>query len=616
MARVLCLGAIALLLVQCGGNQVAQPTQIEPQPPSAEAIDKLLTEAAEADVAGDRAGAQVMRLTAGQQLVAIGDLFKAWNVLSAINSQYLPADKYIEYAMEYGTAALTQSKQYIAKRIVTAPKLEAMAGTMLPEQELEWRRLRAEVFTLLGDYEGAIGERLATTPLLLREDELQSNNDELWRLATALPKHQLERLASSTNQALLRGWYALAAISKNNQLGLSEQLNQVQFWRQQWPNHPANLALPNELRLLEELVMLQPKQVALLLPLSGRLADAGKAVREGFMAAYFQALSSGQTPPVVRVYDTNNTAIGALYDQAVTEGAQAVIGPLEKDAVEELQLRPALPVPTLALNYVVGASLPSDNLFQFGLASEDEGIQIAERAWRDGHRRAMILASDRDWGRRAADSFSVHWQALGGTLAVRSEVALASQFSSIVERSMLVDRSKNRARDLRRLTGLGLEFEPRSRDDVDMIFMSTNPGDARQLKPTLAFHYAGDIPVYGTSHLYDPNANSGTNNDLNGIRFAALPWYFDTSQPLREYLLSGFPQQQNLQNLHALGVDAFRVFPRLEQLAQVPETRLFGATGELYITNTLRIARRQPMAVMIDGQAAAMPMVVDSTLAQ
>ena len=79
-----------------------------------------------------------------------------------------------------------------------------------------------------------------------------------------------------------------------------------------------------------------------------------------------------------------------MYDRAVGDGAELIIGPLSKDNVTSLQLRSQLPVTTLALNYLDDAQ-PNDNLFQFGLSLDVEAMQTAERAWLEGHRAALVV---------------------------------------------------------------------------------------------------------------------------------------------------------------------------------------------------------------------------------
>src|SRR5690606_35755969 len=108
-----------------------------------------------------------------------------------------------------------------------------------------------------------------------------------------------------------------------------------------------------------------------------------------------------------------------------------------------------------------------------------------------------------------------------------------------------------------------------------------DPAQARQIKPTLAFHYAGDIPVYATSHIYSGVPNPSADRDLNGVRFNTMPWIFDTQSEEKKMIDSAVKSSAIYSRLHALGVDAYRLSPRLPQLAQIPEMRLYGATGAM-----------------------------------
>lgn len=602
-----------IVLASCGENTSTQPSSVQPNAQTVEDVSTLLERARFAESQGLKADAENLRLEAAQSMLALGNRAAAMNLYAGVDPTLLDIEKLVSYSLEYGELALSQGEYFLANRVLNNARLTTQITSVNPEDELRWRVNRAQLFTTIDEPIKAIREHVSIMPLLTHPDEEANNNERLWKVLTQLPESALNQLSSHERTGILRGWYQLAAISKNNSYTLEQQLHQVNNWQQQWSNHPANANLPEDLKLLQQLVSQQPKQIALLLPTTGRFANAGKSVRDGFMASYFADTIAGHSTPEIRVYNTDGVDINKVYDLAVFEGAEVIVGPLQKEPLEELNLRPGLPVPTLALNYLSG-SLYTQNLYQFGLAAEDEGRQIADRAWKDGHRRAMVLASSRDWGQRASQAFIDHWQALGGTIAIDSEFSTQSKFSETVEKSLLVDRSKTRARALRRAISSSVEFEPRSRSDVDMILMVANPGDAKQLKPTLAFHYASSIPVYGTSHLYNPLTNARS-NDLNGIRFTSLPWYFGFNNKLKTDLDQTI-SNSNFQSLNALGVDAYRVYPRLKQLERVSDIRLYGATGNLFLTEGGRIAREQTWAIIQSGKANALPTVATGILSR
>ncbi|GAB3092878.1 ABC transporter substrate-binding protein [Aestuariicella hydrocarbonica] len=440
-------------------------------------------------------------------------------------------------------------------------------------------------------------------------EDLEANPDE-----RSLPPIISPNLTKAQQQ-VLRGWYSLALVSKNNQSNLERQLDNINQWSDQWPGHPASLRLPKDLQLLQQLIAERPSQVALLMPQQGPLGKAGQAVRDGFMAAYYDAMSQSSQIPRLKIYDTAEGNIIDIYNQAVIDGAELIIGPLDKDKVTELSYHEALPVPTLAANYSELSSEPPLGLYQFGLSADDEVHQIAQRAWLEGHRYAMILTTQANWGQRIAEAFRNSWQELGGIVINESQYSGKGDYSSVIRQAMNIDRSQARASQLRSVIGhLGkIEFEPRRRHDADMLFLVAQPTDARQIKPTLAFHYASDLPVYATSQIYSGYVDTKNDRDLNGIVFSTLPWFFDQNSPEKASIKQAANPSPSYQRLYALGVDAFKLYPRLKQLEQSPYTRLYGVTGSLSLNPQRQIEREQVWAQMVNGRARHLPGVIAHT---
>mgnify|MGYP002065451744 CR=1 FL=1 len=115
----------------------------------------------------------------------------------------------------------------------------------------------------------------------------------------------------------------------------------------------------------------RPRQIAVLLPEGGRFQWVAAALRAGILAAYFEQPSAER--PILRFYDSADpNQVWPLFQQAVADGAEMVLGPLDKDAVTRLLQGEDPVIPILAPNQAdhQGPVLP--NLFQFGLAPEDE----------------------------------------------------------------------------------------------------------------------------------------------------------------------------------------------------------------------------------------------------
>ncbi len=549
-------------------------------------------------------------LAAAELLVEQHENTRARNLLASLDSDSLGTANFVTHSQLLAELALEDGSYLLAESILTNARLEQQWQTLAPEQEISLRRLRAQLFERQGEIPASVSERITLGALLNDEQAEAKNREAIWQNLMTLSFAQLEELSERASSRTLEGWYSLAALSKNNQTNLERQLRRVEAWQRDWPQHPASQHPPKDLQLLRQLIEQQPRQVALLLPLQGNLAQAGEAVRDGILAAYYQALPEQSQVPYIRQYDSaGETDILSLYQQAVAEGAEFVIGPLDKDKVRTLAQLEELPVPILTLNYTEtpygsAANLETpEGFYQFGLAAEDEARQVARQAYLDGHRFALLMAPDRDWSLRSAQAFTQEWQAQGGEVVSSNYFVDNGSYSEMIQRALLIDDSQARRQELQRLFGAQLEFEPRRRKDLDMIFLIANPEQGRQIKPTLAFHYASDVPVYATSHIYSGVQDSKTNRDLNGIVFNTMPWLFDESDSEKRVIDEHVRSSAIYSRLHALGVDAFHLFPRLPQLEQVTRARLYGATGALQLMPGGRIEREQIWAQFQQGTA-------------
>jgi outer membrane PBP1 activator LpoA protein len=305
------------------------------------------------------------------------------------------------------------------------------------------------------------------------------------------------------------------------------------------------------------------------------------------------------------VYDTSGlTEVRGLYETAVASGAKLVIGPLNKELVRQLDNLASLPVPTLALNYTDFEARNSEFFYQFGLAPEDEIRQVARRAWNSGYRNAAIVAPDSLDYLRLQEAFSSLWQELGGNLVSSVSFPAEGEYADTIKRLLAIDASEDRAaRITAMLPRSDIEFTPRRRGDIDFIFLMANPRQGRQINPTLAFFFAGDLPVYALSGIYDGSHNQLVNRDLNGIMFTDTPWVLEQQDPLRQQVDASLRAAPGpLQRLRALGIDSFRIYPWLIQLASGKLINFQGASGLLSMNSDGIIERIPESAIFVDGQ--------------
>lgn len=600
----------SLTLVGCG-NEIKPGTQAPVTKAATKTTEELspaeLLSRAQQKTSPER---EALLLQAAELYLAQNRNDKAHQIINDITPNKLNDSNFARYSQITASLYLKEGNLESARPILTNQRLEQQLNSLEPGLEASLRELRAQLFERSGQLHEAVDERINLTAVASGNNQTH-NQDKIWQILMLMPYTELQSHAAKGSGGVTQGWYSLAALSKNNVQDIASLQASVQNWQNQWRNHPAANNLPKDLRNLQTLIGQQPKKIALLLPLQGRLSEAGEAVRDGFFAAYYNQLGNQPAQPSVSQYDTSKGAVAA-YQQAVADGADLVIGPLDKEDVNQISKQPALSVPLLSLNYPdQQPAQPLANFYQFGLAVEDEARQVARQAIQEGHRRALVIASVQEVSERSAQAFMSEWQKLGGTLVGKSTFTSQDKFSENFRHLMLIDESQARQTLLQQQLGTKFEFNTRSRADVDMIFMAVSPAQGRQIKPTLSFHYAGNIPVYATSSVYSGDTDTVNNEDLNGVLFNTLPWVFDNNNPVKQAIAQTSKSSAVYGRLHALGADAFHIYARLPQLKQAPQLRIYGATGSLTLTADGRIEREQMWARFNQGLAEPLATIVE-----
>jgi len=483
----------------------------------------------------------------------------------------------------------------------------------LPEiEEINDYRFKALALNIRSRGVLAIGKPLesARMRMQIREflktpEEIEANNDFIWDALNRITEPAMIRALAEQQTAEMRGWLELNLIVRRSNMLPAKMEPWIDQWYERYGEHPAAPAYA--LNLLEESrsIYIEPKHIALMLPFSGRLEKVAEAIQNGFLYAYYE--DSGQLAELEIINASNDPAEFSLqYEQAIQNGADFVVGPIDKDLVNMLQQRETLEVPTLTLNYGNQLDEPRQNLYQFGLLPEDEAVQIADFALAQGRHHALVLVPDTEWGYRLQRAFSKRFESLGGHV-VGSNIypAKKNDYSAAIKNLLNLTTSNHRKSILQQTIKEQVRFEARRRQDVDMIFIAANSRQARLIKPQLKFHHAQDLPVYATSHISTSNSKPEDDRDLNEILFVDIPWMLDNRNNADYRQINAYwpDDSQRFSRLFALGIDAYRMIPSLRRLMINPEEQLQHHTGLLSVDNTGRVKRSLLMATYQNGLA-------------
>ena len=472
--------------------------------------------------------------------------------------------------------------------------------------QAEVYKIRSKAFMDAGFPLEAAKTRIQLDTIIINPNDRQENHQMIWQTLSLLPETTLVQLSQAPLHYDFMGWVELAKVAKKGQIDWQHIQDDILKWRNRFPKHPAARTFIQQLGHQQIELMDRPTHIAVLLPFSGPYSNIASTIREGFLSAYYKHPDQ-QLRPQISFIDTgsNPMAIWNYYRTAVEAGADFIVGPFAKMAVNSLAQTDELEIPTLTLNY---AQLPDsdykpvNNLFQFGLLPEDEAQQTAEMAYRQGQKMAAILVPEGEWGQRLALAFKSRFEELGGSI-INSEIYTPGKndFKRPIQNLLNIDESDMRHRRLQRILRTGLKFIPYRRQDVDMIFIAATPKDARQLKPQFKFHYAGELPVYATSHAFTGTIDSSADRDIDDLYYCDMPWILSPTPQLRDTLQTYWPDQQRYTRFFALGADAYNLIPFLGRLQAKPYERFSGQTGNLHLDKNNRIHRELLWAQFVSG---------------
>jgi outer membrane PBP1 activator LpoA protein len=137
------------------------------------------------------------------------------------------------------------------------------------------------------------------------------------------------------------------------------------------------------------------------------------------------------------------------------------------------------------------------------------------------------------------------------------------------------------------------------------------------LKPQLRFHYAGDIPTYATSAVYQPGTSD--NGDINGIIFPDIPWLLQPNPAAVRHAdtLNAYwgKSMLRLTRFFAMGYDSYHLTAMLnDRSARNSHLNMEGMTGRLRIDRQGILHRELKWARMERGTTRTLPDVPRSLM--
>jgi outer membrane PBP1 activator LpoA protein len=429
------------------------------------------------------------------------------------------------------------------------------------------------------------------------------------------------------NNLFMRPYLTLANILEDESLTDSSRQQAIVFWRLQHPTHPLSINLPNGVKGYVAQSLNDVRNIAVLLPLSGRVQVQGDAIKQGIMTAYFAKLENintnnpGQVIPNIRFLDTGSDNDAFVSPEITPEGLMQydiVIGPLLREhvnLVKDFNLPDSMLVYLNRLSTEASMTESSNNTSDtsakvyFALAPEDEATQLANLMKKQGIRTPIIISNGSSLSRRMIDTFNQQWIALKGLDQIKPpKIVTFSDNKGLrigITAALDVLQSQRRISQMTSLTTETVHSVTRNRRDVDAFVVFALPQQVELLNPiieaSISLFTERTIPVFATSYSYQHQLNKNSIRDLRNLVFVDMPFLMPAQ---RESALA--QQVDDIWNnppssflrLFAFGYDAFQFSEKMQQLAYFSHTDLKGLSGKLTVNNQRQVTRSLPSAVI------------------
>lgn len=489
------------------------------------------------------------------------------------------------------------------------------AVTPSPQLQQQQWQTKANIYEALFDARSALDAHIKSQDYDI---------EHVWQLAQKIPAEQL--VLSGIPE--IDGFISLTKIVREhalNQYELASQLTQFQY---QFPNHSLVRNLPAQIIGLLSIRNNTAQRVAVLLPLTGRLAAQAQQIKQGVVSAYLAGLSAEPMAATLidSLYfvDTTTQSDEALI--AAIADADLIIGPLLKPKLELIipHIKPTQQL--LGLNRLDTAIIPKpldpqtldefspnpklNNRTYFALSPEDEAEQIAEFMFTQEYQQPILIHAPDRTATRMAEAFTARWQALTQrTNTITLSFTDNKSMRKAIGDALGVQQSRDRISILERYLGQEMFSVTRNRKDIDAFVVFANAKQTELINPMIEASistFSDDIqPVFASSRSYNHKLNKNSLRDLQNVIFIDMPWLLDDSinaQLLSQYETVFGDASTAQKRLFAFGYDALNLIGKIRPLQQVKGLLLPGLTGSLAINDKNQVTRTLPRAKITTRQ--------------
>lgn len=520
--------------------------------------------------------------------IEAGDSTQAQLLIKRLSRQQLTDMQQAEWQLARAELLVKQGQHNEALKL-----LNFRANWQLVEaQWKEYHQVRASLQVNQGDYLSAARE-LIEESRYSASTEQQFISDSIWANLTQASSRDISVLTTNSNDALVTGWLQLAGYNQTLSGSLAQLKSAFEQWQVENSDHPAATYTPKSIRDILSLEITKPLNTALLLPLTGKFSKQSQLIRDGFILEMMNDTERDEDATLT-VIDTNAISIEELEAKLIEKNIDFMVGPLIRENVEKLQRAEnnfTRPISMLALNIPEEIEAKTNTCY-LALSPEQEVAQAAKHLANQGYQFPLILAPQGRLGNRVVEAFEAEWKQHNNTKVAVNLFGDKRHLQRNINQVFGLQESQQHIAQMESLLSVPLESQPRSRRDIDAVYIVASNAELTLIKPFIEVAINPDtLPpkLYSNSR-----SNSGRHQyeDLTGVSYGDIPLLIQPDAKLKAQMDQLWPKDSNAEKrLQALGMDAYRLMEQLPQMKLVPGYAIEGNTGQLTIDDNCVVKR-------------------------
>ncbi|MDA9556370.1 penicillin-binding protein activator [Vibrio sp.] len=460
------------------------------------------------------------------------------------------------------------------------------------EQWYKYHDLRAYLFSIQGLYLEAAEELSFAYPYA--QEELKATlSEDVWLNFTQADNDQIEAFNQLNNEDVVDKWLELALIYRGLENDLPKVQEDIQKWLIENPNHQAAIHPPKTITNFLALDIANPRNTALLLPLSGKYAAQGQLVRDGFLYAMSNDLSR-DPKATITIIDTQNNSVDEIEETLQSEHIDFIVGPLLKNQVnkqDKQQNQREGKIQTLALNTTKSTN-QNTNFCYLALSPEQEVEQAAQYMFEQGYKYPLIIAPQSRLGSRVVTAFEEKWSELSEHAVTIERFKSRSGLQQQIQHVFGLNDSQDRITQLEQVLDSSYKTQQRSRRDIDAVYIAAKYDELTLIKPFIevAINPEAKSPTLFANSISNPG-NQKT-HELRNVKYSDIPLLTKSDSPTFNDISAIWPKYGNNQKrLQALGMDAYALTTKLSLMTELPNYKVDGHLGLLSIDETCTLQR-------------------------